>query len=191
MLLAGLLVTVLGGCQGAGSASTAPLAVSAAVYEQAFDAALAATRARGLDPIVRDRRAGVIETTPAATPTALEPWDGRAPSPFGQERRHVYLAFVIDDQPVETGPLDLAGAIAAPPDLVADPRPTRLEIRVALERMNVTGRRRSTWSRRLTTTSVIVPPEGEDAISGRGWTAVGRDLAFEAELRSEIEQAIR
>src|SRR5262245_7044880 len=50
------------------------LNIPAASYSSAFDAAVEAAREDGMPPVVRDRRAGVIETEPRIAGSILEPW---------------------------------------------------------------------------------------------------------------------
>ena len=60
-----------GGC--ATSAGPAYLTIDSTAYAQAFDAAIAAARANDMPPALRDRRLGVIETTPSIAGSIPEP----------------------------------------------------------------------------------------------------------------------
>src|SRR5437667_5116632 len=50
------------------------LTIPASDYTAAFDAAMDAARIHGLPAVLRDRRAGVIETDPRIAGSVLEPW---------------------------------------------------------------------------------------------------------------------
>ncbi len=49
------------------------LTIESARYREAFDAAMAASRANDMSPSLRDRRLGVIDTEPSIAGTVIEP----------------------------------------------------------------------------------------------------------------------
>jgi hypothetical protein len=97
-------------------------------YQAAFDAAIEAARRMGLEPSLRDRRGGVLETKPAHAPTILEPWraDGATSAARNEQtialrRRTARFEFAPsapDAQPPAPGP-DVLGLEAPPQDLTA------------------------------------------------------------------------
>ncbi len=50
------------------------LTIESARYREAFDAAMAASRANDMSPTLRDRRLGVIDTEPSIEGSVIEPW---------------------------------------------------------------------------------------------------------------------
>ncbi|MFK7959024.1 MAG: hypothetical protein AB8G96_00740 [Phycisphaerales bacterium] len=81
-LAATMLATLCGGCASPGPAGLAGAVdrdalvreVAPGNYEATFDAAVAVLKDHGLDPAVRDRRSGVIETSDRIGAGWFEPW---------------------------------------------------------------------------------------------------------------------
>lgn len=136
------------------------LAVEPEGYQPAFDAAIEAARERGMPPLVRDRRAGVIETNAQIAGSVLEPWRWDNAS-LGQTientvafaRRRCRFEFVeengvsapsagSDGSRIPEGPLV---------DLTKTSRPLVLQVSVFVERAYSPGIRRGTWTRSQTT----------------------------------------
>jgi len=200
-----LLATVSTGC----SSTTGPRVVSidASAYDEAFRAALDASDEAGFRPMLRDRRAGVIETDHVIAGSILEPWRADESSfadslanTVNLQRRRIRFEFTpvaFDPESASEGDEDaLVG-----PDLLAIDRPRRdltrheggpIEIRawVWVERAYNPGRRRFAWSRRATTSTRIIDPETGERISANHWTPVSRDVAFERFILREIQSRL-
>jgi hypothetical protein len=62
---------------------------------------------------------------------------------------------------------------------------------VFVERAHNPGVRRSTWTRKATTETALVVPEGERGIpAGMQWTPITRDPAYERRLLAAVEEAL-
>lgn len=162
------------------------IAIDSARYQAAFDAAIEAARARGMAPLLRDRRAGVIETEPALAGSLLEPWrtDGASFEQVLQntihfQRRRARFEFVP------------AGHDQATADLTEHHGPLELRVRVVLERMDQVGIRHNAWTRGATTTSVIIAGDPVDQLPSQFWTPVARDPAMEQRLLAAVDEAMR
>ncbi len=194
------LLAILSGCATAKGPQV--IAVSAAQYAVAFDAATAAARSDGMAPAMRDRRSGIIETETQPTGTILEPWrlDNASigqglENTVAQQRRRARFEFTpagFSPTPAE-GDQPLSGPDVVPldelPDLTQVQGDLELRCWVYVERANTPGVRRGTWSRRSTTTTVLVAPEGESS-SNLFWTPVARDTAYERRLLAVVQQAL-
>lgn len=201
----------LAGC--ASSAGPQYLRVDSSRYEQAFDAALAAARDHKLAPTLRDRRGGLIETDPVIAASVLDFWRG-GNTTFGQaventmafQRRHARFEFTpagaapAPPAPATPGSPGTPGTPGTVPDLLGGETvdlsrvegDLELRVQVVVERCYEPGVRRDTWTRRLTTTAVIRRPATDPtAPTGRYWTPVARDPAFERRLLAAVEDALR
>lgn len=136
-------LAVSSGC--ASQAGPNSLVIDAGQYDEAFDAAIEATRQAGMPAVFMDRRAGIIETEPRIAGSLLEPWRQDNAS-FNQalentvslQRRRVRYEFRPTDQApitfdVASGDQPRAGEEAestegAPGDIVADKRVPPLDI---------------------------------------------------------------
>lgn len=179
-------------------------------YADAFQAALEVIRDEDMVTALRDRDGGVIETQPRRAAGVLEPWRTdndsfaqAAENTLALRRRRVRIEFVstdfapprVDPQAPLEGP-DLLGGASTPGELRAPQGGTGpIEIRawVTLDRADVPGLRRFTWTRRLTTVALdprdpIDPREGVEASSA--WTPSERDEAMERRLLGAIEQRL-
>ena len=189
-----------GGC--AAPAGEDVLAIGPGQYEAAFDAAVDVARANGLSAALRDRRCGLIETDPAVTPSLLEPWhvDGATPATrmdntIAHQRRVARFEFTPagfippgeGELEALTGP-DVLGLEPQRPDLTQTVGPLELRVWVYVERAHDPGLRRDTWSRRNTTRTRIVEPDGE-TLPATFWTPVARDRAFERRQLAAIDAA--
>lgn len=82
------LLCLLGACQSAPSQTPpATLAVPAAQYGRAMEAAAAALRDRGFTVERFDARMGVVSAAPEGIPTSAEAWHGNAPNLGAWEAR--------------------------------------------------------------------------------------------------------
>ena len=196
------LGTGLAGC--ASRAREDVLQIEAGRYAAAFDAALSVASANGIPAVLRDRRAGIIETEADFAPSLLEPWrlDGatvttRLGNTLALQRRRARFEFT----PAAFQPVDLEDKPLAGPDLLAlDGRaddltrldePLELRVRVYLERAHEPGLRHDTWSRRMTTRTKIFPGGEElESLDKTFWTPVARDRDFERRLLAAIEKAL-
>jgi hypothetical protein len=185
----------LSGCAARGGPHV--LTIAQADYARAFDLALQASRDAGLAPVLRDRRAGLIETEPRLAGSILEPWrlDHAGPAQvventFNHQRRRARFEFTqagaatVPDRPERAGGTGGTAAFEAPAlDLsapAADRPPLELRVWVYVERAYTPGLRRGTWSR--STTSLWRDPARSD--HEREWSPEGepfRRRAVESE----------
>ena len=201
--------TLLTGC--ASSAGPDVVTVTPGQYEAAFDAAMDAARAQGMEPTLRDRRSGVIETGPVLVGSVLEPWSGDNTSvaqawdntlAFHRRRARFEFAPVGYRTPAEAdAEVSLAadGVLTGPELLNDDPMVdlTRtgvdLEVRVwvFVERSHTVGVRRSTWSRRQTRKAFEASPDPKwEERPLTFWEPVARDDAAERRLLAEVVSAL-
>lgn len=187
-----------GGC--ATSAGPAYLTIDSTAYAQAFDAAIAAARANDMPPALRDRRLGVIETTPSIAGSILEPWrSGNASLDQAMEntvvlqRRRARFEFTpatIRDA-ATGGPPDLLGLSGPPADLTSFEGAVELRVSVIIERAYSPGIRRSTWSGSGTSHAVIRRPASDpEATTKSFWAPVARDTAFEKRLLALVARTL-
>ena len=197
------LLLILGGCATTTTAPPPVITIDAGGYGEAFDAALEVGRRAGLAPALQDRRHGVIETTPAPVASLLEPWrlcgtplGTTLESTLALQRRRARFEFApvpADGTPAEAPPAggpDLLATGTPPPDLTEHSGPLELRVLVILERAHMPGLRRDTWSRQLTRRALIVRGS-DDPPQTTFWAPIGRDLAFEAQLRDALADALR
>ncbi|MCH2162439.1 MAG: hypothetical protein MK085_11275 [Phycisphaerales bacterium] len=173
-------------------------------YEQAFDAAVDVARAHGMQPVVRDRREGLIETDPVIAGTFFEPWYGDTAdfaqgidNTLSQYRMRARFEFLprtfIESSDMEAGEgPDLLGVSIPPRDLANGDIPLELRVWVYRERKHTVGQRRSTWTRRIKSRADhgTDDPDWEQTPS-TFWTPATRDEAAERRLLSEIAQRLR
>ncbi len=194
------LVVGLTGC--ASSSGPAMLTIDSARYEKVFDTALEMMRHQGMNPVVIDRRGGIIETDPRIAGSILEPWDRNNASyhqamdnTLSLQRRHARFEFMAGrrspvlfptQQPLR--PHEAAGMIAQPVDLTSYDGDIEVHVTVTVERQYRPGRRRNTWSRQLTTQSAFVGPD--ENLPPNFWTPVTRDTAYERRLLAAIDQVL-
>jgi hypothetical protein len=200
----GALAAIVGlnGC--AATQGPQVVAVDAAHYEVAFDAAVEAVRRQGLPATIRNRRGGVIETEPAVAGSLLEPWKGGNAS-LGQamdntmhlQRRRVRFEFTpVGFDPAAaalgrepTGPQAVTAAEV--PDLTAAAADLELRVWVVLERCYIPGIQLNTWTQSLASRTTIVPIDAEDEpLPVQHWTAFARDEPFERRLLAQVQEAI-
>ena len=201
--LIALLVAVLASGCSAPPATTGMLVIPADRYEEAFDAALAATREGGLVPAFQDRRAGWIESQPAVAPSVLEPW-GPGPDEFGRraeqtvslQRRRVRIEFTpAGFQPdPEASDTHLTGAdllgLEPPPDATSATGDLELRVWAFAEQAYSPGYRVGTWSRRESHVSPVIDPATGDPLPNVAWTPTTRDHGFEQMLLQSIAAAM-
>ena len=192
------LVLLVAGC----AAPTGPevLTVSSDQYAAVFEAAVEAARSNRMPPVLRDPRAGVIETAAPMSPSLLEPWyqDGstlgqRVENTLAAQRRRARFEFTPAgfQPPTEqaeplTGP-DLLALEHPLPDLTQFDGDVELRVWVYVERAAYPGLRRSTWTRSKPTTATIIRPDGQ-ALPSRYWTPISRDRNFERRLLAAIRK---
>lgn len=174
----------------------ASLQVAGDSYDHAFDTVIDVARSEAFIGGLRDRRSGVVETEPAYIATLLEPWAAfRDPayvttqSTISQQRRRVRFEFspiepVADDQAQPSffslGTSDV--------DLTRFKGDLELRVLVHVERLHRPGLRRSTWTRRVT--SSTTGSDGDQPMPSRAWVPVGRDQAMEQRLLGKVQQAL-
>ncbi len=178
------------------SQGPAYLTIDSALYEQAFDAAIAASRANDMPPAMRDRRAGLIDTQPTLAGSILEPWRGgnasldqAAQNTVVFQRRRARFEFTPRSfrTPNVAGEPDLLGLSGPPLDLTTFEGPVELRVSVVVERAYSPGQRRDTWSRRNTTRAVVTRPANNPGVPTTDfWTPVTRDTAFERRLLAQV-----
>jgi len=184
----------LGAC--ATSQGPAYLTIESALYEQAFDAAMAASRSNDMPPTMRDRRAGLIDTKPTIAGSILEPWRGGNAS-LDQamentvvfQRRRARFEFTPRSfrEPTVGGEPDLLGLSGPRLDLTTFEGPIELRVWVVVERSYSPGIRRDMWSRSNETRAVVTRPATNPGVPTTDfWTPVTRDTAFERRLLAEV-----
>jgi hypothetical protein len=201
MVAAALPILLSTGCTTPPERGEGPLHVDGERYALAFDAVVEVMRRNDMPAVVRDRRRGVIESATSIAPSLLEPWrvDGasfptRLDNTVALQRRRARIDFLpVDgeraDRPATlTGP-DLLAVATPPPDLTDFGGVIEVRVRVFVERGHRPGLRRSTWSRRLTTRTTIVPPEGPP-LPTAFWTPVARDRDFERRLLDSVRASL-
>ena len=188
-------------CVLATGCTTAPegpafLTIDAARYSEAFDAAMAASRANDMSPSLRDRRLGVIDTEPSIAGSVIEPWRSANDSlseawentlVFQRRRARFEFTPASFREPQGTGGPDLLGVAGSPLDLTTYQGPVELRVSVIVERSFTPGIRRDTWSSRGVTRTVILRPVSSPRTPTTPfWTPVTRDTAFERRLLAEV-----
>jgi len=176
------------------------LTIDAALYEQAFDAAMAASRANDMPPAMRDRRAGLIDTKATIASSILEPWrrgnaslDQAMENTVVFQRRRARFEFTPGSfrDPTAGSELDLLGLSGPRLDLTTFEGPVEVRVWVVVERAYSPGIRRDTWSRRNTTRTVVTRPATNPGVpTTEFWAPVTRDLAFERRLLAEVAELL-
>ena len=188
---------MLSGC--AGSSGPEVLDIPGDRYEQAFDTAVAVVRSHGMQPIVRDRREGVIETDSVIAGTVLEPWYGNnadvsqgVENTLSQYRMKARFEFLprgfIEPSGMDAGAgPDLLGTSMSPRDLANGSEPLELRVWIYRERKHTVGQRRSNWTRMVKsrTDHIAGDPVWEETPASF-WTPVSRDSAAERRFLAEI-----
>lgn len=179
-------------------------------YERAFDAALEAAKAQGLEPTVADRSLGVIETDARTAGSLLEPWrtdnDGLSDAfahTVNFERRRARFEFVPEGfAAAEPGP----DAKAEGPAIAGSDRAERrfdltrfdgtVELRtwVFVDRAFRGNQQIGRWSlseQRYAQDPTEKPlPEDESTRAPTEWTPIGRDVPYERRLTARIREAM-
>jgi len=189
------LYLFLAGC--AGSAGPGALTIPAGQYTDAFNAALEVARANGMDPTLRDRRNGIIETDPVIAGTLLEPWYPNTAnvsqgientlSQYRMKARFEFIpAGLLPDAGTSMAP-DLLALGSEPVDLTMSKEPLELRVQVFRERRHTVGQRLHTWSRQLhSKTTHAFDDEDWEESSNVFWTPEARDPAAEHRLLAQI-----
>jgi len=177
-------------------AGPAFLTIESARYREAFDAAMAASRANDMSPSLRDRRLGIIDTDPSIAGSIIEPWrngnDSMAQAwenTLVLQRRRARFEFTPASfrEPQGTAVPDLLGVAGSPLDLTTYQGAVELRVSVVVERSFTPGIRRDTWSSRNTTRTVVRrPASSPETPTTQFWTPVARDTAFERRLLAEV-----
>ncbi len=172
------------------------LTIESARYQEAFDAAMAASRANDMSPTLRDRRLGVIDTEPSIAGSVIEPWRPGNDSlsqawentlVFQRRRARFEFTPASFREPPGSGVGDLLGVAGSPLDLTTYEGAVELRVSVVVERSFTPGIRRDTWSSAGTTHTVILRPvSSPDTPTRPFWTPVTRDTAFERRLLAEV-----
>jgi hypothetical protein len=172
-------------------------------YEAAFDAAVEAIRARGLEPLIMDRRGGIIETDAIQTPSLLEPWAWQGTdrelamlNTLGNTQRRVRIEFSpssgqpLVQQRAQTLPEpDLLG-LAMEPDLTTLKGPIDARAWVWVERTYTPGRRLGSWTLRETSYERPIVQDAQwEQVPSRITVPDRRDRAAERRFLSEIAHA--
>jgi hypothetical protein len=175
-------------------------------YAAAFDAAVESARRHGMPAVVRDRRAGVIETEARIAGSLLEPWrtdhasvEQAAENTLAFQRRRARFEFSTAEfgrridpaEPRQAGP-DVLGTEPSAGDLTQTQGSLELRVWVFIERAQTPGLRRSTWTRSATTSTRIIDPNGDQSRgSGTVWAPLTRDKDYERRLLAEVEGSLR
>ncbi len=203
VLLFGISLVVLSGC----SSSVTGLDVivlDSHNYTAVFDAAVAAADAEGMNPVLLDRRGGIIATEPAVAGSFVEPWKPK-PSTSRQglentlamQRRTARFEFA----PIETMPvLGMDDDVLIGPNLLTTTGQDltkyegKLELRVwvYVERQYTQGIQRGTWTLGSESITQVLPEEEPwEQIPGTFWVPINRDVAREKMFLGTIEASFR
>jgi hypothetical protein len=187
------------------------IAFGKADYDRAFEAALEAARADGLEPVVADRALGVIETDARTAGSLLEPWrtdnaglaDGVAHT-VNFERRRARFEFVPE---AFASPVPQEGARSEGPALPGSERAEgrfdltkwdgTIELRtwVFVDRAFRPNQQIGRWTlgqtRYATDPGDAPEPEDESTRAPTEWTPVGRDVPYEERLAERVRQLLR
>jgi hypothetical protein len=181
------LLALAGGC--ASAPPGAPPDVPAERYATTFDAARDVLRERRFDLARVDSSAGVLTTEPSVSAGLFTPWsrdqqtfDDELDDTLNWQQRTVRVEFA----PVEPTDGTPGPAGAAPVDLVAHPRATRLEVRVTIERQHRAGQQPQPAS------SFMTSRWDDPALDRRGLgnykVTMRRDEALERAIVAEITE---
>jgi len=200
------LVVVACGCQGS---SRQVMTIEAADYERAFATVRDVMRREGMPASFADPRAGVIETQPRIAGSILEPWrtdngslEVAWENTVAMQRRRARFEFApIGFRSQEGGgqaegdrgqghDTDLLAIDDPLPDLTATDQPLELRAWVYVERYEVPGQRRSTWTREKTTRTRIADDAHPDADESR-WSVVSEDGDYAADLLEKVDDELR
>ncbi len=191
-------------------ADGAEITVAAADYPRAFDAAIAATRADRLEPVVADRAMGVIETDARVAGSLLEPWrtdndgiGGGFAHTVNHERRRARIEFVPEgwaapvpdpSSPIQSAAIPGTDRAEARFDLSAPKGPVEVRVLVFVDRSFVANKQIGTWT--LSQVSYARDPldtrDARDATTRAPtrWTPIGRDPAYERRLAERIRTSL-
>ena len=183
------------GCAGAQGPEV--LSIPPGQYEAAFDTALEVARSHGMQPLLRDRRTGVIETEPVIAGTMFEPWYQDTAdfaqgidNTLSQYRMKARVEFIPAGLRADSEPgagQDLLGIASPLVDLTTDDQPVELRVQVFRERRHTVGQRRHTWSRQMNTRALHgVDDETWESKNTVFWTPESRDDAAERRLLAEV-----
>lgn len=198
----GLCITVLLGAGCAGSQGPEVLSIPSGQYSRAFDAALEVARSHGMQPILLDRRTGIIETDSVIAGTVLEPWyqDNASLSQgientLAQYRMSARFEFIpaalLADKDTVSSP-DLLGLGTPPMDLTHGSQPLELRVHVYREQRHTVGKRRHTWTRRLNSTAAQKPHDEQwEETNTTFWTPESRDESAERRLLAEVARDMK
>lgn len=174
-----LSFALAGGCASPGVAG--PAEIPAERYGATFDAARDVLRGRRFDLARVDSGAGVLTTQPSVSAGLFTPWsrdqqtfDDELDDTLNRQQRTVRVEF----EPIESqGPESVR-------DLVARPTPTRLEVRVTVERQHRAGQQPQPAS--MTMSGRWVDPALERRGLNEYAVTMRRDEALERQLIDEI-----
>ena len=202
----GCLALGLAGC----AAPPVPpvLAFDRADYDRVFDAAIESAREDGLEPVVADRGLGVIETTPRAAGSVVEPWrtdnDGfeeMLAHTVNFERRRARFEFVPqgfaapvpDPQAAALGPA-IPGSDRAEQRFDLEKAGGRIELRawVFVDRAFLPNQSFGRWTlgetRYSSDPTQARRPDDPGTVIDTQWTPIGRDEPYEQRLMRRIHQ---
>lgn len=203
------LLLALGAC--ASEPVPAVVDLDRSEYDRAFDAALEVARRDGLEPVVVDRSLGVIETTPRAAGSLLEPWrtdnDGLRDSvahTVNFERRRARFEFVPEPfelpmpQPASPSPgAALPGSARAEGrvDLIAWKGPVQMRTWVMLDREFIPNQQIGRWtlgeSRVSQDPTQVQDRRDSSSRTDARWTPIGRDVQYERRLTEGVLRIVR
>jgi len=183
------------GC--AGSQGPEVLSIPPGRYEVAFDTALEVARSHGMQPLLRDRRTGVIETSPVIAGTIFEPWyqdtadfSQSIDNTLSQYRMKARFEFIPGQMLASSdsgSTPDVLGITSPPIDLTNEDQSIELRVQVFRERRHTVGQRRHTWSRRMNSRAVHgVDDATWESTNTVFWTPESRDDAAERRLLAEV-----
>lgn len=202
LLIAAFLAAVLlAGCSAAPDGPTV-LVIEPDQYAEAFEAVLAASDKHGFEPMLRDRRRGIIETRPVVSPSMFEPWktgpyssEQIAANTANLQRRRLRWEFAPRDIPIapdngESGTRDLLELRHNPVDLTNTDLAIELRVAVFIERAHSPGTRPSVWTTSDATQAVVIDPETGSPVERSFWTPIARDERYERLLLAALQQQL-
>jgi len=182
-IVAALLLGLSLGLGGCASNGPTELAVEPGDYSFAFDAARHVLRDARFELERVDARQGTITTASKPTAGLATPWDVEQQT-IGQE-----MEDLIEHQQRKVRiTFEPAGGAAAS-DLIDDPKPTVMRVRVVIERVNRPNWRVDSTSIRLSTYAWD-PALGEREMQPRYDVAIAEDSEFAARLVGQIKSRL-
>lgn len=165
--------------------------ISAPRYREAFDAVKQTAHDYHFPLAFIDPRQGIVETETQPAGSILEPWEVDEPSvaqslenTLMHQRRRVRFEFwpISPDSAQTAAAPDVLSLSSPSVDLTQTNSPLEIRVFVYMERSDMPGQQRSTWTRSKSSRYTTGDPNDQ----GIHWTVVGQDLAYGDELLTHL-----